>query len=230
MADYLSKPFSSQQLWLCLLRHLEPVSAAPAAAPAKRLIKTYALNEALGLDRAAGDARMYRRIRADFIRDNLDIAERLSGYLFDGDLKALHLTAHSVKSAAKAIGALKLGDAAAEIERLAVENALGQIPIRIGELNAAFKELLELVGPPEPTLKYRRVEGGELDKAKAAALMEELMPLLEAGDPEALKYMDRIWEVLSPLGKLCGELAAQIEDYEFDAALVILKQCAEKIK
>jgi hypothetical protein len=127
------------------------------------------------------------------------------------------------------VGALKLGDAAQEIERLTVENALGQIPIRIGELNAAFKELLELTGPPEPALTFRRVEDSVLDKNKAAALIEELMPLLEAGDPAALAYIDRIWEALSPLGKLCGELAAQIEDYEFDSAADILKQCAVEL-
>jgi signal transduction histidine kinase/HPt (histidine-containing phosphotransfer) domain-containing protein/ActR/RegA family two-component response regulator len=231
MADYLSKPFTSQQLWLCLLRHLEPIGTAPVAAapPVRRPIETRVLNETVGLDRAAGDEKVYRRIRSDFLRDNLDIAERLTAFLYNGDLKALHLTAHSLKAAARAVGALDLGDAAYEIELLAVDNDLKQMPARIAELAAAFGELLELTGPPEPALAYRQVQGGELDRAKAAALVAELKPLLEAGDPEALMYIDRIWEALSPLGKPCGELAAQIEDYEFDSAAEILKLCEDAV-
>ncbi len=57
MADYLSKPFTSQELWGCLLRHLTPVGQSsalpePAEPPAAGgLIANDVLDEALGIER-----------------------------------------------------------------------------------------------------------------------------------------------------------------------------------
>jgi CheY-like chemotaxis protein len=226
MADYLSKPFTSQELWSCLLRHIAPVpeddaSTAESTGPAEQpLIENDILNERRGIERTGGDEALYTRIRRNFIAENGDMAGRLYDMARKGEFEAMHLAAHSLKSAARTIGAEKLGDAAYEIERSLANDDIARLTQKLKALDEAQRELIALLGPMEDASSRRDALQGSspLDNAAALTLSQMLAPMLKDGNPESLRYVDDIWSTLSPLGQVCEDLADQIEDFEFDTA------------
>ncbi len=237
LSDYLSKPFTSRELWSCLMRHLTPAGQDPAPqkndetpSDARPLIKNDVLDEALGIERTGGDEALYLRIRGGFIKDNSGIVGIMESLAAQQDLHALHRAAHSFKSGARSIGAEKLGVAAGEIEKSLAGGDASLLNIQIKKLDEAFKELLTLLpdqeSEPQPA---PRVTNAELDRDKAAALAEALAPLLIQGSPESLNHIESIHSLFSPLGPLCDELIAEMEEYEFDAAHGILQKIQQKL-
>ena len=227
MCDYVAKPFNAQELWTCLLRYLTPVSLTvvskepePSAVggPVRGVI-----DRELGLSRAAGDEKLYRRIRANFARDNQNTLAELNRAIGGGQIKEAHRLAHTLKGVAGLIGAAALAEAAYEVES-ALAEARPQITAgRMSNLErhfqAVLKELGDSPGPDEPSAA---LAGAGLDKPLAAELLTRVEPLLKAGDTRSSELAEEILAVLSPLGGVCAALVRQMEDYDFDLALETL--------
>ena len=126
MHGYLSKPFTSQKLWQCLMAHLK-------------------------LDNETGDAYEEANIYVDdedlleelitlFIESNKDTVKKLAGYIDREDIKSAHMLVHSLKSSAKVVGKSKLGDTAEEVEQQ-LKNGLPD-PALVGRLTAELQQAL----------------------------------------------------------------------------------------
>ncbi|MCL2075308.1 MAG: ATP-binding protein [Betaproteobacteria bacterium] len=232
MVDFLGKPFTSQELWTCLSRHLTPVAAVQATvqrggegavsvsgASAENQLEGAVLDEALGLKMTADDTELYRRIVMNFVEDYTGIAGALNEMVGSGDLDSARRTAHTLKSASRTIGAEKLANAAYAIEASLANGDRSRLIEQMSALETALQELLKVLPPVVAEVKPDK---GNLDIEEALALVEELSPLLSSGYTESADFADRIRDIFAPLGDICDNLVAQIEDYEFEAAFETL--------
>jgi len=69
------------------------------------------------------------------------------------------------------------------------------------------------------------VETGVIDISLALKLLEEVEPLLKSGSPECRKMMDDIRAIPGS-----DELIRQMEDYDFDAAVIALSDLLDALR
>jgi len=200
MAGGVGKPFTSQELWRCLLKYLKPVNFIEVR------------NEKTDDDEMA----LLARLKADFEANNRTAFSAISNAVYEGDLKLAHRLAHTLKSNAGLIGKLALQKAAAEVEEslMGGESYLsdGQIDALRIELNAVLDELAPLAeenaAPDRPGTAR-----SEYDEQAALELIDRLGPLLWSGSTESLALVDDLRVVPGS-----EELIGQIEDFDFASA------------
>ena len=199
--DCVGKPFTTQELWRSLLRHITPVSISYE----DDLLQEQANDE------------LQKKLCARFAKDNqykyADIAEAIAAE----DWSAAHRLAHTLKGNAGQIGKTGLQNAAAKIESLLKE---GLYP---GEeqMNSLKAELNEVLDELKPLLDEAasQADAGNPDTENARALFERLAPMLENINPECVNMLDEIRAIPGT-----QELARQIEDYDFESAAMTLAQ------
>ncbi|MDR1838233.1 MAG: transporter substrate-binding domain-containing protein [Treponema sp.] len=205
MHDCIGKPFTSQELWRCLLKYLKPVSGASAAQKSPQAKDDY-------IDY---DLEFKNALKKAFLKNSQVRFEEIKKALEDGDIKLAHRLVHTLKGNAGQIGKTALQQTAADVEsRLKDgENLVTgeQMSLFEKELGAALSELAADFAPsdePEPA------PGETLDTDAARRLFDKLEPMLKMGNPESRKYIDSLR--LIPGSET---LVQQIDDFEFERAL-----------
>jgi HPt (histidine-containing phosphotransfer) domain-containing protein len=90
--DCVSKPFTSGELWTCLLKYLTPVRWEGAR----------------GSRYARGDAKLHRKLMARFVTDNGAKYAEIVKAMDAGDAKLAHRLAHTLKGNAGLLGEIRL--------------------------------------------------------------------------------------------------------------------------
>jgi CheY-like chemotaxis protein len=128
MRECIGKPFTSQELWRCLLKHIKPMD--------KRQNKIE--------EPAYGDD-ILLEMRTIFVNDNQNTFAELKEAIYHNDIQKAHRIVHTLKSNAGTIGKTALHSAALNAEkRLATgENMLTPACLKTleTELNAVLTEL-----------------------------------------------------------------------------------------
>ena len=128
MHDCIGKPFTSQELWHCLLKYIKPLN--------KKQNK--------GDESAYGDD-ILLEMRAIFVNDNQNTFAELKDAIYRNDIPKAHRLAHTLKSNAGTIGKAALQAAAFEAEKLLAtgEDLLTPDCLKTleAELNAVLTEL-----------------------------------------------------------------------------------------
>ena len=166
MDDYLTKPVGIASLGVCLQRWLPhtaggpaaamPVAVAPAAAvdaPAQKGAPGASATVLAGdvLRELAGDRPGdIRALLEDYLRCTRDDMEALERLRAAGDLPALVTQAHRLKGAARLVGAVELGEAAAALESTLRSGARERLPALEDALHAAHWRLQEYVARQYP--------------------------------------------------------------------------------
>ena len=101
MNDCVGKPFTSQELWRCLMKYFTPVNTGTG----QKNIQLEA------------DMEFQKSIHMLFLHDNKDRYNEIVKALEAGDIKTAHLMAHTLKSSAGQIGKILLQKAAAIVEQ-----------------------------------------------------------------------------------------------------------------
>jgi CheY-like chemotaxis protein/nitrogen-specific signal transduction histidine kinase len=212
MNDCVGKPFTSQELWRCLLRYIKPVNAAAVAAAQPR--PRY--DEELLLD-----------MQTIFVNDNQGKFEEFMNAVDAGDIKSAHRLAHTLKSNAGTIGKTALQAAAAKAEELwgGGENRLTPelIDTLKTELDAALKELEPLLKKNTP--KADNAGAPDAGGIALAGLMEELTDFLRKGSPDCLKFTEALRTIPGT-----EKLIRQIEDFDFDEAFETLSAIRKNLE
>jgi HPt (histidine-containing phosphotransfer) domain-containing protein len=198
MPDCVGKPFTSQELWRCLVKYLTPVGWRKA-------------------DRASrmrDDKEFKRKLMERFLKNNKDRYDEITLAIDSGDIKLAHRLTHTLRSNAGQLRKTELQKAAGKVERMLEDGTnlatTEHLHLLRTELDAVISELAQILeAQSEPQqASDERLSGDDL-----RALVESLEPLLEDGDPQCLDYIDR-------LRLLQGSdlLIHYIEDFEFDKA------------
>jgi len=215
MVDHLGKPFTSQDLWLTLLKHLEPISFSDADNSEQ--------------ERKAGNLK--NQLRSDFVRNNQNTFTKISDALDSNDIKTAHRLAHTLKGTAALIGKSTLSKAAQEVE---VSLKDGENSATEEQLNLLKTELYIVLDELKPysietIIDYPTdIDPSDNDVKYNLELYSKLEPLIKRGSPKCMQYVNQLLKI--PGTK---ELIEEIKDFNFTKAaelLVILKNDAEDNK
>jgi signal transduction histidine kinase/DNA-binding response OmpR family regulator len=197
--DYVGKPFTSQELWRCLLKYLTPVSVSVVDETEQKK-----------------DNDLSQKLKTLFVKSNQTKYDEFTAAVSAGDITLAHRLAHTLKTNAGLIGKTGLQNAAAEIEKLLKDGAIptaAQMDSLETEINAVLAEL-------KPLLDKVVLTGHEnQDAGQVRALFAKLEPMLENINPECFDLLDEIRAVPGT-----EKLARQIEDYDFESAVRTLAE------
>jgi len=229
--DCIGKPFTSQELWRCLLKYLTPVKT--------NLHFPEADNRHNDAD---SDEEFHKKLLLMFARNNQNKFKEIVLAMKD-DLSLAYRLTHSLKSNAGQIGKRKLQSAAAVVERQlksGVNKVSEEELLHLEtELSAVLEELSHLMDEPSvlkaldddlfhaekdrfhshsaPDLLKNE---GESESDYAFKVFNQLEPLLKMGSPDCCKLIDSISAISgdTQINQIKTTLIQQIDDFEFDQA------------
>jgi len=207
MPDYLGKPFTSQELWKCLIKYFT-------------VIKISTIENS---QESEGDDKMLQLLQKYFAKSNQNTFAKLMQTIDTGDLKTAHRIAHSLKSNAGQIGEKRLQEIAAETEFILSDANhkpnKEQLSLLEGELNAVLETLSSLQNERD----YENV-APTADVKKSLRILNVLEPMLKKGMPDCMNLLDDIRSIPD------SDILAQfVEDFEFKQALDELFKLREKL-
>jgi len=208
MLDLLSKPFTSQDLWKCLLKHLQVVDYVPE--------NTKQLEE--------HDDKALKQLQVYFVGNNSMTMAKINNAIKVNDITLAHRLVHTLKSNAGQIGEIALQNVAAETEKMLIgdENRLvkGQLDLLEKELNytlSSLKAYLKKFNADEPL--------ETADDKKAKEIIDRLEPVLMQHSTECMNMLDDIKTIPG-----AEQLYKYVDDFEFKKACVELSKIKERLK
>lgn len=186
-----------------------------------------------GLQRIAGNKRMYRDLLAQFAVKQRSAGERIASAIESGDHHQAERLAHSLKGVAGNLGINQIFHLAGNLER-AIRESLDSVGGMVKELASALDRQVQNI---QEGLKVRTPIAGKLDAAgsvdpfavsAAVARLRELLKASDADAPEAYANLAKILEGTVDPPRL-DALGAAVSAFDFEAALIklndIAKQC-----
>jgi len=201
--DFLGKPYTSQELWRCLIKHLPVIGYT---------------NISRSLD-SIEEEKTLQKLRYDFVKTYKNIITDITKAANDGDIKLAHRLSHNLKGYASQIGEKALSGLAATVEnRLSTEKVIqdGEMCHLDDELKKVLKRLELLIADIMVMQVSQEVEPVPVEKQ--LAVLRELEPLLKEKNADCLQYTDSLRTIPD-----MGELVDLIEDYDFKKALPVLE-------
>jgi len=219
MSGFVGKPFTSHDLWRCLLQYFKPVNWHNEDEAQQRL----------------EDEELRIKLIENFVRSNRKTYSEITKALAIGDIELAHRLSHNLKSNAGQLGKTRLQKASEIVEsrlRDGDNNASEQeMMILEEELYAVIEEFRsEVMESNESTSEANREEllakeykERQLDTKGKSKLFRELEPVLRDSDPECLQFIDRLQ--LVPESE---DLIQRIEAFDFKSAMQALSKLKEK--
>jgi CheY-like chemotaxis protein len=207
LSGFLGKPYTSQELWRCLMKYLQVAGYTNISRSAKKM----------------DDEKAIHKLRFDFVKNYQNIIADIVKAADDGDIKLAHRLAHTLKGYASQIGEKTLTGLAAAVEdRLHTDKIINddEISSLEDELRSVLKRL-ELLTADIMVLQVSQT-AEPVSVEEQLVLLKELKSLLKEKSVNSLHYTNTLRIMYG-----MGELADLIEDYDFTEALQML---AEEIK
>jgi len=239
MDDHVSKPIDPDALFAALMRWAKPrprpVDSQVPPAPARTiddaiLPEIAGVNLADGLNRVAGNRRLYRNLLGQFAAKQGDAVAQISAAIENGDSKLAERIAHTVKGVAGNLAISEVQSAAQKVEKAIRDGQDSKVPLDafaalLRTQVRAIEQALQESAPAQPADVPLVPFNGEL----ASAAIARLKFLLDANDGDA----DEAFRSLR--GAVAGvvdrphldDLSASINDFDFEAARVKLDEIAE---
>ena len=171
-----------------------------------------------GFSQKIPDSELRQRLVQYFVKNNKAKYSEINAAISGGDIKLAHRLVHTLKTNAGQLGLSNLQIAAEAVEWQLRDGVTILEPEQMEtlerELNVALEELWPQVVEPAPPIQTNPLDADEIQK-----IIADVMPLLEIGSPECMKY-------IKSLRRIQGgeELVRLIEDMDFDVALAELKK------
>ena len=204
--DCVSKPFTSQELWKCLLKYFCPVSVSAVD----------------NRHQAGEDEKLQKLLKVNFVESNQTTYSEIVKAIDNNDIKTAHRLAHTLKSNAGQIGKKRLQEAAAAAETMLADR---KNPVNEELLHNLESELQTVLDELAPLLAKTESENtAEITDAQTVhELIGKLEPLLMYGSPESLHLLDEIRAIPGS-----SAVATQIEELNFKQALEALSALKKK--
>jgi len=194
--DFIGKPFTSQQLWGCLINYL-PVEGYSIVDRHRQTIEY---------------EKQQKQRRAHFAHSNKETFSEIVKAYETGDIMFAHRLAHTLKGNAGQIGEKKLQSAAAAVESMLSK---GRKPLEKEKMETLKQELQSVIESLEPLLheKEARFIEAILDKDDILDILNKLELVLEVNETASRKMLPELYAI-----KGAEELAKYIDDFEFKLA------------
>jgi len=197
--DCVSKPFTSQELWRCLMKYFKPVGYKSGAEAVSAGIDPKLLN--------------------DFVKSHRNTYTDIRKALNEGDIKLAHRLAHTLKSTAGMVNRTELQEIAFNVEKALTDGDIGTVDELMGDLERALGDALADLEPLSDG--FRSITGQQplapppktLDAEQARELLEKLESLLKTGNLECLEMINDLYMIEG-----CVTLIEQIENFDFEPA------------
>jgi CheY-like chemotaxis protein len=202
MSSHLGKPFTTQELWKCLMNYL-PVESYSTVDEQRQAFDYEALQE---------------RLKLNFVKSNQNTFAELQKALGKDDIKLAHRLAHTIKSNAGQIGEKALQEAAAVAEGRLLDGKNLLTPEQTAVLETELKAVLGKLAP-------MLTEAAAKNKAAAISweeqheLFERLEDMLKNRNPGCIDLIEKLRAVPGT-----EELIRQIEIFHFKQALAALSE------
>ncbi|MCL2209357.1 MAG: ATP-binding protein [Treponema sp.] len=213
MYDCLGKPFTSQELWRCLMKYFTPITTGISQ-------KNSTLET---------DIEFQKSLQSLFVRNNHTKYAEIINAIEEGDIQLAHRMAHSLKSNAGQIGKTILQRAAAVVEANLKE---GKNKVTHEHLKHLETELTMVLNEFSPMLREAgdfSDFGGSIAQLELFNLFEKLGILLKSGNPECRSLKSNL-RLLPVDNELKNILIQQMDDFDFTAAFLTLEKIKEGIK
>jgi len=209
MVGYVGKPFTSQELWRCLMKFFTPVG--------------WEKQDETKL--ALEDDKLRQKLIINFVKNNSEFYSQLLNAFNTEDIELAHRLAHTLKSNAGQLRKTALQKIAEEIENGLKHGENLVTPMQMDKLRKELTLVLTEFKPiaNELTQKKTAVPEKLLDTAAIQKLLSDLKPMLEESDPDCLEFVDSLRSVPDS-----EKLISQIEDFDFSDALKTLEQMQQK--
>jgi len=214
MYDYLGKPFTSQELWSCLLKHIKPAGLANSPDPSFP-----------GGREEDSETKLQTELKTDFVKSNQTRFSEIKIAIDNSDIKLAHRLVHSLKSNAALIGRKELQKVAMEVETALKDGrnlvTQAQMDTIKRELSAALDDLKPYLGGTPDQVSP---DTAGFDADRIHELINRLEPLLKSGNPECLKMIDELKVIPGSY-----EITGLMEEYQFGAAAKLLPELRKDI-
>ena len=207
MSDCIGKPFTSQELWRCLMKYFRPVS--------------WQKEDGVTRERADNDLR--QSLINNFVKNNRGKYDEIKNAINTGDIKLAYRLVHTLKSNAGQLNKTLLQKAAGEVENNLRDRHNLVTPRQMEtlktELNAVIAALSPLVRE-----SVQPVSSEMPDTDSVREMLEKLEVLLKEGDAECLNFIRQLQMIPES-----QELIQQINNFDFDPALKTLATLMERV-
>jgi PAS domain S-box-containing protein len=216
ICDFIGKPFTSQELWVCLTKYVPAASEAPA--------QNYSASH-----QNEEDEKMKERLKLTFVKDNQNTFGEIKAAIEAEEIKTAHRLAHTLKGNAGQIGETRLQQAALEVEKLLTneENKLTEEVICIleKELNLVLENLAPLL--------LETKKQADLSQQESLDLLHKLRLMLANRNPECFNLLDDLRRIPKAAeNPEIRRLINYIDEFEFSQATEslgkIMKELEEK--
>ena len=208
MVDYIGKPFTSQELWLCLMKFFAPIDwkTEDKAQYAKV------------------EDELHQKLIINFVNSNRNKFNEIKDAIYIKDIRLAHRLAHTLRGNAGQLKKPALQKAAEDVESRLKNNINNVTPEQMTalekELNTVLKEFEPLANNTAPTASADE----PLDIAAAKLLLDELEPILKDSNTESLKYVDKLRLISGS-----EELIRHMEGFKFKLAMESFIELKKKI-
>jgi CheY-like chemotaxis protein len=242
MNDHVAKPIDPEVFFATLARwtRWHPAEAVNLASRATSagdeiiLPELAGIDVAAGLERTAGNKRLYRDLLVQFAARHEFMASRIKEALESGDHNQAERLAHSLKGVAGNLGMNQIFILAGTLESRIRESPAGtKGPIE--ELASALDRQIRII---RAALLADSVDGGKrfdarpAERGAALAAIARLRERLEASAADAPRVFAEVAETLrgTVATPLLDALGASVKDFDFDAALSKLEEIFEQYR
>lgn len=184
-----------------------------------------------GLVRTQNNHELYRKLLRRFYESTGDFKSTFEAACEDQDRSAAERCAHTLKGNAANLGAIKLAEAASELEKACEVSGNTALPLEktMRELREVRSGLDHLFSVQDDSIRSSKFQ--TVPNPKLISLLDNLSKTLQEYDIEALDLLPDL-EAALPAGFAQDEvkkLARAIESYDFESALAVLLQIKKQI-
>jgi HPt (histidine-containing phosphotransfer) domain-containing protein len=188
-----------------------------------------------GLQRVAGNVKLYQKILHKFRKGHIASAEEISQALDLGDAETAHRIAHTVKGVAGNLGADDLQAAAKRVDAAFKANESESVRALLPAFEAELLRVARAIDSAWPlTGEVSDPESVALDELDIPAVkvgLDKLESLLRNNDFEAQDALDALASAVanSHLQEGVSRIAEQLGQYDFDRALEELRALRQNL-
>ena len=230
MNDHIPKPinvskmFATMKKWITPSSPLEANVIEPSETDIESMLLLNGIDVDAGLAIAQGNQKLYKRLLTKFADSYFDFRSQLEKA--ENQEERLRLI-HTIKGTSGNIGAVTISEPASELEQAIKQ---GQNNSDIDVIEQSLFDAIEVAVGSIALMKAAVVvaeksEVAVFDRNKEQELLRQLKALIEDDDSEALDIVEALEELpaLSFDSALLGKLSQAVGDYDFETALMYLK-------